>query len=244
MKKASLLIIILLVSLNVYSQQAKSERFKERFLYHGRPAVELSYGQANESVKDFNMALDKYGHIELKLGYYYEGVTEYAKNISRYKNTFISPFNFYHSGSISWTSYDRYKLLFEPWETPTEIEYLSRFGDKLRFGNSTEAGIALPVSNNLRVNAKFERSLVYPRHLFWKWLGSAIIEAGGQEAVDAFVKAIMRSSPNAGPVMSFLLKNGLAYGLYELRRSKMYWPFNSGKPLLFDTYKIGLNVIF
>jgi hypothetical protein len=71
-----------------------------------------------------------------------------------------------------------------------------------------------------------------------------MIETVGQTAIDGFIHAIMKSSPTAGPIINFVLKNALAYGLYELRRENMNWPFNSAEPLLFDSFKAGFTFTF
>ncbi|MGE5847186.1 MAG: hypothetical protein ACM34O_10705, partial [Ignavibacteria bacterium] len=99
----------------------------------------------------------------------------------------------------------------------------------------------LPV---LTLEAGYERSIIFPRHLFWKWLGSAGIELIGQWALDEFIDNIMDSSPYAAPVVNFVLKNALAYGIYELRQEKMNWPFNSAAPLAYDQFKFGVTFVF
>lgn len=154
----------------------------------------------------------------------------------------------YNSNGITWTRYDYGDPVFTA-EIPNPekdnyIRYIEPFNQDIRFGTTTEAGAVIPLGTMLNINVEFDRTLVFPRHLVWKHLGSVIIEAGGQALIDGFVKAILKSSPGAAPVVSFLLKNGLAIGLYELRREKMNWPFNSTEPLLFDTFKAGLNFTF
>jgi len=77
--------------------------------------------------------------------------------------------------------------------------------------------------------------------LFWKWAGSAVIEEVANGLLDVFIKEIFRSSPAAGPIVNFLLKNGLSYGIYELRQEKMNWPFSSAPPLAFDSFRFGIT---
>ncbi len=152
----------------------------------------------------------------------------------------------YNSNSFTWTRYD-YGF---PSAMPPEEEIsqpfisLKDFNNTVRFGTTTEAGIIIPIAGFVNLQAQYDRTLVIPRHLFWKHLGSMMIEAIGQSAVDGFVKAIMKSSPTAGPILNFILKNALAYGLYELRREKMNWPFNSTEPLMFESFKAGFTFTF
>ncbi len=146
----------------------------------------------------------------------------------------------YYSYDLSWSRLD-----LKDQEIPAEDEaLLNNFDGSFRFGTNTEGGIKIKVIPMLTFDASYERAVIFPRHLFWKWLGSAAIEAGGQFLVDEFVKQIMHSSPYAGPVMSFILKNALSYGIYELRQTEMNWPFNSAAPLAYDQFKFGITVNF
>jgi hypothetical protein len=92
--------------------------------------------------------------------------------------------------------------------------------------------------------AGYERSIVFERHLFWKWAGSGIIEVAAQGLLDAFIKEIFKSSPSAGPIVYFVLKSALGYGLYELRQEKMNWPFSSAPPIAFNNIKFGVTFTF
>lgn len=118
------------------------------------------------------------------------------------------------------------------------------YHESFRFGTSSEGGIRINVIPQVTIEAGYERSAVFQRHLFWKWAGSALLEAAGQWAVDSFVKEILKSSPLATPIVNFLLKNALSYGVYELRKEKMNWPFKSEAPIAYDQFKFGLTFTF
>jgi hypothetical protein len=75
-------------------------------------------------------------------------------------------------------------------------------------------------------------------------LGSAAIEAAGDHAIDSFVRSILRSSPTAVPIVNLALKGGLSYGIYELRRTRMNWPYKGASPLLFEGFRAGLTFDF
>lgn len=125
-----------------------------------------------------------------------------------------------------------------------EIETLNLYDENFRFGTSGVGGVGVKVIDNLMLNASYERSIIFQRHLFWKWAGSAIIESAAQGLLDKFVDEIFESSPYAGPIVSFVLKNALTYGVYELRKDKMNWPFKSEPPLTYDQFKFGLTFVF
>jgi hypothetical protein len=147
---------------------------------------------------------------------------------------------FSSGGSLDWT---RLKM------TETPADSLDRnltdlYNNTFRFGTSFEASVRLQIIRQISIEANYERAAVFPRHLFWKWLGSAVIENAAQFMIDQFVEEILDSSPYFAPVMGFLLKNGLNYGIYELRKEKMNWPFNSAAPLMYDQFKVGLTFVF
>lgn len=145
-----------------------------------------------------------------------------------------------HSNGLTWSNID----IDRPAIIPPNGFPPDRFDDAIRFGGMTEAEVMVQFSSSIAVNASFERSIIYERHLFWKWLGSVIIEGATQGLVDRFVDRILDSSPTAAPIVNFLLKNGLAYGVYELRKSDMNWPFDTAAPLHYDTFKVGITFFF
>ncbi len=142
--------------------------------------------------------------------------------------------------SLDWTRLHMTETLFDS----ADKNITGLFNNTFRFGTSFEAGIRFQIFRQLSIEANYERSAVFSRHLFWKWLGSTVIEAGSQALIDKFIEEILDSSPYFAPVMGFLLKNGLSYGLYELRKEKMNWPFNSAPPLTHDQFKFGVTFVF
>lgn len=128
--------------------------------------------------------------------------------------------------------------------TQGDLAYLNLFNDTFRFGTSTEGGIKIQPVPLLTLNAGFERTVIFPRHLFWKHLGSMCVEWIGLGMADFFTREIMDESPAAGPIMNFILKNAVSFGMYQLRREKMNWPFNSVEPLTIDTFKFGVTFTF
>jgi len=105
-------------------------------------------------------------------------------------------------------------------------------------------GILLQIFPMMTLRADYERQIIFPRLSFWKFTGSYAVEMIGEEMLDSFVKEIVRSSPNTGPIVNFILKNGYAYAFYELRKEKMHWPFTSTEPLMYNSYKVGMTFTF
>ncbi|MGE5496467.1 MAG: hypothetical protein ACM3Q2_00215 [Syntrophothermus sp.] len=149
----------------------------------------------------------------------------------------------YNSNQIVWTRFKVQDSLGTV-RNAADRNVLKEFDETFRFGTSAEAGIKVQIVPVLTFNAAYERAAIFPRHLFWKQAGSWIIEMAGQGVLEQFAKEVMHSSPAAGPIVNFLLKSGLSYAVYELRKEKMNWPFDSAEPLTFDTWKVGMTFTF
>lgn len=149
----------------------------------------------------------------------------------------------YYSYTLNWSNID-FKNTDVLADTSKDVQILNLYDESFRFGTSSEGGVRIKLINNLMLDAGYERSIVFQRHLFWKWAGSALIEVAAQGLLDSFINEVFKSSPAAGPVVNFLLKNALAYSLYELRQDKMNWPFPSEPPIAYDQFKFGMTFVF
>ena len=205
---------------NETSEEENILKFRYRFAYLSNFSTDLS---GNNSAKDLKNDMWRFG-LGRAFGYGY-----------KIGSASITP---YHSYSVDWTRVKFYNM------PQADQQFLTPFNNAFRFGTSTEGGVRVKIIPHFIIEAAYQRSIIFPRHMFWKWAGSAVIEAGGQIALDNFIKEIMDSSPYAAPVMSFLLKNALSYGIYELRQSKMNWPFNTAAPLAYNQFKFGVSLAF
>jgi hypothetical protein len=125
-----------------------------------------------------------------------------------------------------------------------DIDILDRYEGAYRFGISSAAGAKLNIFRTVSVMAAYEFAVVYPRVIFWPWLGSFLIMQTGINAVSLFSENIVKSSPVFGPIMYFLLKNGIAYAFYTGVQNKMNWPFASEIPMTMESFKIGASLEF
>ena len=146
----------------------------------------------------------------------------------------------YYSSTLSFTEIDFQNDSL----SVNDEDIMNRYKGTFRFGSSSEFGIRGQVTDLLIVEAGYETAAVFEAWLFWKWAGSAVIEVAANAALDAFVKEIFKSSPAAGPIVFFVLKGALGYGLYELRKSEMNWPFPSAPPVSMDNFKFGMTFTF
>jgi hypothetical protein len=126
----------------------------------------------------------------------------------------------------------------------SDAAILDRYEGSFRFGVTAETGIAFGIGQVVSVHAGYEVMGVYPRFVFWPWLGSYGIASIGMGAVSHFGKEIVEASPDVGPILYTLLRGGIAYGYYMLARDDQYWPFKSETPLTSDGFKLGVTLTF
>jgi hypothetical protein len=151
----------------------------------------------------------------------------------------LTPFT---SNSVTWTYTDMKS--FPDASMSDDIFALGKFNKATRFGTQAEGGLIFNISPLISIQANYERQAIFPRTLFWKYLGSAVIEEGGMQILDGFVSRILKNEPVAGVIVNFILKNAYSYGMYELRKTKMNWPFDTEAPLMHESFKFGLSFTF
>jgi len=146
----------------------------------------------------------------------------------------------YYTSSLTWTNLD----FADDSLSQNDERIKELYDESFRFGSSYETGVRIQATSLIVLEGGYERSIVFERHLFWKWAGSGIIELAANGILDVFIKEVFKSSPSAGPIVFFVLKSALGYGLYELRQDKMNWPFPSAPPIAFDNIKFGVTLTF
>ncbi len=141
--------------------------------------------------------------------------------------------NFIHSKSLNWS-----RLYLD-----NSNSELQPYTEQFRFGSFFASGLNLSFKY-FSLDFQYQRAMIFPHHKFWYWLGSTLIEEISEELLDIFIKQVINSTPEAAPLVNLLLKSGLSYGLYELRKDKMNWPFNTAAPLMHQGFNIGISFTF
>jgi len=126
----------------------------------------------------------------------------------------------------------------------SDYKVLDRYNKSFRFGQRVEGGLSIGFNKTIFLDASYQANVVFPRFMTWKHFGSLLIEVAGIGIADTFVEEILDASPEAAPIINFVLKNGIAYGFYMLQKDKMNYPFNSETPLTYETFKVGLTFVF
>jgi len=125
-----------------------------------------------------------------------------------------------------------------------DMEVLNRLEGDLRMGITYEGGVKFYIARTFSINAAVEGAIVFPRYKFVHWLGSYALQAASLGVVSYFSEAIVNSSPFFGPIMYFVLKNGVAAAWYFAMKDQMYWPIESETPLAMETFRFGASFTF
>lgn len=148
----------------------------------------------------------------------------------------------YTSGAFVWSRFNTQNSAATL--SQNDMNLLANFNETFRFGTLTESGVNLQIVPLITLQAKYERAIIFPRHLFAVQMGSMLVETVGSFFLGEFIDNVMHNSPVLGTIVNFTLRSAYSYGIYELRHSEMNWPFGGEAPLSFDTYKVGMTFTF
>jgi hypothetical protein len=119
----------------------------------------------------------------------------------------------------------------------SDADILDRYEGTFRFGLSAESGIRADFAGGFSLAGAYEVNVIYPRFVFWEWLGSSAVAGGAGKIVSFFGEKLLDSSPSIAPIFIFVVKSAVAWGIYQLWREEMNWPFDSETPLTHETLK-------
>jgi hypothetical protein len=146
----------------------------------------------------------------------------------------------YHSGNIAW-----YKIDFENCgESFAEQKKYNIYDEKYKFSSSYGTGLKYYFWDGLSADMGYEHSLVFPKFITFKWLGSSFMELITQRTIDYFGEDFIQDYPEYFPVYNFLAKNAISLLFYEFRRNDMNFPFAAEEALNYDSFKVSISLTF
>lgn len=236
----------------------KHNSFNTKFNNIGMGELRLGYRGVYEGDKDYLVELnEKFLSIALINKDLYtsdNSLSKYNAEFLRFGLGSTSGFGYkfgafeilpYHTSSYDWTSLRKIEYNgVNPGIVVPDDELLNMIGSNFRFGRSIEGGVKIGLASAISINAGYEASVIFQRHLFWYWAGSALIEEIGNKLIFNFIDRAIESSPSVGPVVSFILKNAYSYCFYLLRKDSMNWPFATEKPMTIESFKLGVTFAF
>ena len=242
------------LELNVGLGQPNHTLFSNDFSKTGTGEIKLGYRSYDSYYNDYVYEMrDRYffvsnvstelsnkeaisGELDTKLGRFgFSRRHSYGYDVAGFG---VYPFT---DRSYVWS---RLEMVQYPAAPPEDIKILDRFNDALRFGTMVEGGVQVSFGHVISIGASYEAATIFPRFLVWKQIGSMAVEEAGYQMLDYFIERVIDSSPYAGPVINFLLKNGYSYAVYQLRKKDMSFPFQTEEPLNYETVKVGVTFSF
>jgi len=126
----------------------------------------------------------------------------------------------------------------------SDVDLLTRLEGNTRFGVSTEGGAEFQLARTISVTASFEGTVVFPRFVFFHWIGSYAAQSISNSLVSYFSESIVKSSPLLGPIMYLILKNAISFAWYYAIKREQYWPIHSETPFTMETIKLSASLTF
>ncbi len=150
---------------------------------------------------------------------------------------------FYHIG-IGWNKININLPRIE--DAPLSVDDLLRlknYDNEIKFGTSNIGGLDFNVSSVISLGASYETAIIFPYYKTWKQIGSFFIETFSQASIDFLTEGvIIKAVPSITPIVYFLLKNGLSYYLFTLKKEEMNWPFSTTSPIVTESFKFSLKI--
>lgn len=193
---------------------------------------------------------DRYLSLSLNNKNYYKPVVENPIKLSNYQIALGSSetfgykvqsvkFAFGTGKEFNWT-----RTTFEKMQVGPDTLILDFYRDAIRFGEAYQANVTLKFFDFVGINFNYKYGLIFPRHMFWKHLGSFVIEEAAQSLLNEYLEKVFSMRPGAGPIINFVLRSSLSYLFYEMKKERMNWPFKTVSPLTYDSYTIGIRFTF
>ena len=140
----------------------------------------------------------------------------------------------------TWTSFNP-RSFTRPLD-PADNQFILDMDGTMRFGSAMNSTIEFRVANTVTITGGYTWNQVLPRHMFWYWFGSEVIEGLAGAVVDNVIENFAKVSPKSLPVMHFVLKSALLYGVKVLRTPKMNMPFDTVSPMNITYWNIGVGL--
>lgn len=209
--------------INKNSEKISSEIFKFKISnYHGSGYLE----------KDFMF----YPYYNNTLGYNYYLLNP-NKNIID-ADDFIIPISYMllAPNNIVFTKSNFY--------TPeSNMSSLVDYNNKINFGSSRETGFIYHLHKKIYLKLGYECTIIYPQYIWFQNQTSNLIESSIQNLFGVVLLMIDYIASNEiSSLADDIINSFITVGFQNLRKSKMHWPLNSGKPFFFDSFKIGISI--
>jgi hypothetical protein len=211
----------------------KDKGGEPRELHGATDSTQALVKTLNEFQPDLFLTSGHATERDWQIGYSYRNGYGYILNGT-------TPLIFYHAGSIGGAKID---IENPPLGGPAR-SLLDIYDVRYKFWSAWEGGVRINIRGVINVYSSYEHSIVYRDFRFTDWFGSSLTEFIPQRIIDIFAGELLRQNPDTYPLINFLAKNAISAFIYEMKRRNSYFPFKSQPSINYDTYRIGLSLVF
>ncbi len=223
----------------------------QKFEQQGNFYVKLGYTRSFRKFRSYLLGVkERFVSLSFNDNRFYNSITNEPNELKNYQISIGELANYgYRVGKMqmyfgSGKEYNWTKTTFDRYKIGIDTTILDFYSNAFRFGEAYNSSFTFQLFDFVGLNFNYKYGLVFPRHLFWKHLGSIMIEEVAKSLMSEYLEKVFSMRPVAGPIVIFILQSSLKYLLYELKKERMNWPFNTVKPLTYDIYSIGLKFTF
>ncbi len=129
-----------------------------------------------------------------------------------------------------------------------EINFLENYNGKFRFSSAREYGLGFNFGKHIGINFGYECRFFHPSYKFLQQQVGNLIELSLYPIAYAFTYARIMSARTYKDFFTglalFLLPEAASFGILQLKKNSINWPFSSEAPLYYNSLKISANVFF
>jgi hypothetical protein len=157
-------------------------------------------------------------------------------------------FRFYYPIPIDFGWYKFSNVNYPSSFSEKERNFLENYNEQLKFSSAREFGLGLNIGNNFSLNLGYEGRLFHPSYKFLQQATGNAIELG-VFAFSYLMTYTMFMSPGSNAsiytgLLFLLVPEATSFGMLQLRKNSINWPFESEAPLYYNSLKISANVYF
>ncbi len=233
--------------INQFAHRSATQNFRQL----GNLELQLGYSRSFRKSRSYIVSTkDNFAGFSLNNKNIYKSSSSISNEISNYQLSIGSLENYgYRAGKVLITfgngkEFNWTKTSFNKNTVFADTSILDFYLDAVRFGDAYNSEFSLQLFDFISFQINYKYGMIFPRHLFWKHLGSYVIEEAIRSLLDNYIEKVFSMRPAMGPVVNFVLQSSLNYLLYEFKKDRMNWPFKTVQPLTYDIYSIGLKFTF
>ncbi len=142
-----------------------------------------------------------------------------------------------HKSGLTWNRID-----FEQINILSPDSYLKDLDEKMKFGQYFSPAIVYNITNSIKIELFYEKSIVYNSVGGFSIVGSLLFEAVLQRWIDFYDLPLLLEFGDYYPIIYFAYKTAISSFLYNQKSSEHLFPFGGSKQASYSTY--GLQISF